>query len=85
MNPTTPQFLSLDEARELLAEYGIEINLRQMQRAAEPNAHGQRKLPFFKCPIEGRLRIERNTLLGVYLNLIKDAENNTIFATENCL
>ena len=55
-----PQLLDIEQARELLSEFGLELNLRQMQRAAEPNAQGQRKLPFFKCPIEGRLRIEKN-------------------------
>jgi len=77
-----PKFLNLDEARELLAEMGVILNERQIQRAAEPNATGQRKLPFFKDPIEGRLRIEKTALLRVYASLMKDAENNAIFTQE---
>ena len=78
-----PQLLDIEQARELLSEFGLELNLRQMQRAAEPNAQGQRKLPFFKCPIEGRLRIEKNALLKVYFDLMKLAENNTFSDTRH--
>lgn len=73
------QLLSLDEARALLAEMGVILNERQIQRAAEPNAAGERKLPFFVDPIEGRLRIERNALLRVYSHLLKDAENKALY------
>jgi hypothetical protein len=77
MSPNT-QFLNLEEAQTLLAEFGIVLNLRQIKRAAEPNAQGKRKLPFFVDPIEGRLRIEKSALLGVYRDLMKSAENNTL-------
>jgi hypothetical protein len=73
------QLLSLDEARALLAEMGVILNERQIQRAAEPNAAGERKLPFFVDPIEGRLRIEKNALLRVYSNLLTEAENKAIY------
>lgn len=73
-----PQFLNLEEARELLASCNIVLNARQMQRAAEPNAAGQRKLPFFRDPIDGRLRIEKNALLRVYHLRTKAAENSAI-------
>jgi hypothetical protein len=41
---------------------GVALNPRQMKRAADKDAHGRRKLPFFVDPIEGKLKIEKNTL-----------------------
>lgn len=60
------QYLNLNEARDELGALGIQFNERQMKRAAEPDAHGKRKLPFFIDPIDGRLKIERGLLLGIY-------------------
>jgi len=71
-----PHYIDLCEAREVLADMGITINERQMKRAAEPDAHGKRKLPFFKDPIDGRLKIERNSLLSAYFKRQAEAENN---------
>ena len=48
-----PQYLDLDEARALLAELNVILTRRQMKRAADVDAHGKRKLPFFLDPIEG--------------------------------
>jgi hypothetical protein len=61
-----PHFIGLEEARQTLAEMGIELSQRQMKRAAEPTAAGTRKLPFFVDPIDGRLKIEREALVDVY-------------------
>ena len=63
---TIPYYLDLDEARTVLAEMGIKLTERQMQRAAEMDAEGRRKLPFFVDPIEGRLKIERQALIDAY-------------------
>ncbi len=52
------QYVSLEEARDVLAGIGIELTMRQMKRAAELNPAGKRKLPFFVDPIEGKLKIE---------------------------
>lgn len=71
-----PKFIGLDEARAALAEIGVHLSERQMQRAAEMDARGQRKLPFFVDPIEGRLKIERGTLLEIYTRCQVRAENN---------
>lgn len=71
-----PHYLNLQEARQVLEEVGISINERQIKRAAEPDAHGKRKLPFFKDPIDGRLKINRDTLLGLYQSRQKAAENS---------
>lgn len=60
------QYVSLEQAREILAGIGIELSIRQMQRAAEINPAGKRKLPFFVDPIEGRLKIEKQILLNTY-------------------
>jgi len=42
-----PRYIGLDEARQVLAEMGVELNSRQMKRAADKDANGRRKLPFF--------------------------------------
>ena len=71
-----PCYIDLNEAREVLAGMGIELNERQMKRAAEKDAHGRRKLPFFVDPIEGRLKIEKGTLVEIYRRTQIEAEKN---------
>lgn len=75
-----PCYIGLDEARQVLAEIGIDLNPRQMKRAADRDAKGQRKLPFFVDPVEGTLKIEKNTLVAVYSDLqskaMRDFSNN---------
>jgi hypothetical protein len=66
----------MDEAREILAKMGIELTRRQMQRAAEKDASGRRKLPFFVDPIDKKLKIERSDLVNTYRQLQIDARNN---------
>jgi len=63
-----PEYIDLKTARKALHEIGIHLNDRQMKRAAEMDGHGQRKMPFFKDPIDGRLKIEKNKLLGIYVD-----------------
>ena len=72
-------YLDLKEARSLLASIGREINERQMRRAAEPDATGKRKLPFFPDPISGKLIIEKNTLLAIYLHHQVGAEKTASY------
>lgn len=72
-----PCYIGLDEARRVLAEMGIELNERQMKRAADKDPHGRRKLPFFVDPIEGKLRIEKGALVRIYRELQVEAENST--------
>ncbi|OPF64405.1 hypothetical protein [Hydrogenophaga sp. H7] len=69
-----PFYIGLDEAREALAEIGINLTPKQIKRAADPDAAGRRKLPFFVDPIDGRLKIERGTLLEIYLRCQVEAE-----------
>lgn len=69
-------FIDLEEAREVLADMGIELSARQMKRAAEMDAHGRRKLPFFIDPIDGKLRIEKGTLQKIYMELHIHAQKN---------
>jgi hypothetical protein len=76
MKDQHPQYLDLEEARALLAELNVLLTRRQMKRAADVDAHGKRKLPFFLDPIEGRLKIERNALLSAYFNRQVEAERN---------
>lgn len=71
-----PCYIGLDEAREVLAEMGIELNERQMKRAAEKDASGKRKLPFFIDPVEGKLKIEKGTLVRIYRQAQIAAENS---------
>jgi hypothetical protein len=71
-----PQYIDLDQARQVLAEMGIALNPRQMKRAADKDGAGRRKLPFFVDPIEGTLKIEKGTLVDIYRQLQIEAENN---------
>jgi len=56
---------------------GVVLNDRQMKRAAETDPTGKRKLPFFVDPIDGRLKIEKGTLVKIYRELQAQAENNS--------
>lgn len=71
-----PQFIGLEQARQVLAEIGVELNARQMKRAADKDATGRRKLPFFVDPVEGTLKIEKGTLVDIYQKLQLEAEKN---------
>lgn len=70
-----PCYINLKQAQEVLSEMGVSLNERQIKRAAEPDANGNRKLPFFVDPIEGKLKIEKGTLVNIYRKLQIDAEN----------
>ncbi len=72
---TRPCYIDLEQARETLAAMGVELTPRQMKRAAEPDAYGQRKLPFFIDPIEKKLKIEKQTLIDIYRRRQVEAEN----------
>lgn len=69
-----PCYIDLQQARGVLADMGIEVNERQMRRAAEPDVDGRRKLPFFLDPIDGRLKIEKTTLVRLYTQRQREAE-----------
>lgn len=71
-----PCYIDLDQARQVLAEMGVELNERQIKRAADKDASGRRKLPFFVDPIEGRLKIEKGTLVRIYREAQITAENS---------
>jgi hypothetical protein len=71
-----PCYLGLEEARQVLAEMGIHLTERQMQRAAEQDAQGRRKLPFFVDPIQHKLMIEKDDLLSAYFRKQVEAQRN---------
>lgn len=71
-----PCYIDQEQAREHLAGMGVELTARQMKRATEMDAEGQRKLPFFVDPIDGRLKIEKSTLTKMYLRRQVKAERN---------
>lgn len=71
-----PCYVDISQAREVLAEIGVELNQRQMKRAADKDAHGRRKLPFFVDPIDGKLKIEKGTLVRIYRERQIEAENS---------
>jgi len=71
-----PEYIGLEEARQLLAQMGVRLTLRQMQRAAEQDAYGRRKLPFFLDPIERKLKIEKKDLIGIYFKRQVEAQRN---------
>ena len=62
-----PHYLTLEEARQTLADIGVELTPRQMKRATDKDALGRRKLPFFIDPIEGTLKIEKEALVNIYV------------------
>lgn len=68
-----PCYIGLEQARQVLAEIGVDLTPRQMKRAADRDAHGHRKLPFFVDPVEGTLKIEKGTLVSIYQQLQSDA------------
>lgn len=76
MDRKLPCYIGLAEARKVLAEMGVELNERQIKRAADPDPNGRRKLPFFIDPIDGRLKIDKGTLVRIYRQAQIDAENN---------
>lgn len=71
-----PCYIDLEQAREVLAKMGVVLTKRQMKRASEMDAHGRRKLPFFIDPIDGRLKIDRNILVDIYIRTQVRAENS---------
>ena len=71
-----PHYIGLEEARQILAQMGVQLTLRQMQRAAEQDARGRRKLPFFLDPIERTLKIEKNDLISIYFRKQVEAQKN---------
>lgn len=71
-----PRYIDLEQARQVLAGMGVELTPRQMKRAAEMDAQGRRKLPFFVDPIEKKLKIEKGSLVGAYNKCQIEAENN---------
>jgi hypothetical protein len=71
-----PCYIGLEQARQVLADMGVDLNERQMKRAAEKDALGRRKLPFFIDPIEGKLKIEKGTLVAIYRQAQIEAENS---------
>lgn len=73
------QIIGLAEARTVLADLGIELTERQMKRAADVDAHGMRKLPFFVDPIDRKLKINKAALTGVYEALTREAEQNAYY------
>lgn len=72
-----PCYIDLAQARGMLAEMGVNLSERQIRRAATADIHGRRKLPFFIDPIDGRLKIERGSLVRIYRELQIEAERNT--------
>jgi hypothetical protein len=69
-----PHYIGLEEARQVLAEMGVELTPRQIKRAADLNPAGRRRLPFFVDPIEGKLKIEKETLRSIYIKKQVEAE-----------
>lgn len=71
-----PHYIDLNQARGVLSEMGVDVSERQIRRAAEPDATGRRRLPFFVDPIDGCLKIEKEALMQVYFNRQAEAKNN---------
>ena len=69
-----PHYIDLAMAQKVLSDMGIELNERQIKRAAEPDVKGNRKLPFFVDPIDGRLKIKKQSLVDTYRRAQIEAE-----------
>jgi hypothetical protein len=76
-----PTYIDLLEARKVLKDIGIRLTERQMKRAAEMDASGKRKLPFFVDPIDKKLKIEKGSLIAIYNKCQARAEENSYFGT----
>ncbi len=73
-----PCYINIRQARLVLSDIGVALSDRQMKRAAEMSTQGKRKLPFFIDPIDGKLKIDKGTLVRIYRELQAAAENNSI-------
>jgi hypothetical protein len=69
-----PHYVGLEEARQLLAQVGC--RRCGMQRAAEQDAQGRRKLPFFVDPIESNLKIGKGDLISIYFKIQVETQLN---------
>ena len=56
------------------SRWGDQLHGDAQHGAADPDATGRRKLPFFVDPIDGRLKIERGTLMEIYMRCQVEAE-----------
>tara|TARA_R100000030_G_scaffold86464_1_gene69912 strand:+ start:148 stop:420 length:273 start_codon:yes stop_codon:yes gene_type:complete len=69
-------YIDLKDARKALKAIGIDLTDRQIKRAAEVDAKGKRKLPFFVDPIDKKLKIDKHLLLSIYSECQYQAEKN---------
>lgn len=69
----TSQYVTIDQAHELLAPINPALKKDTLRKAAEPDAAGRRKLPFFKDPLTNKLLIDRKILLDMYQQRQADA------------
>ena len=69
-----PCYITIEQARAVLAEMGVAVSDTQIRRASQLDAFGKRRLPFFVDPIDGRLKIEKGTLVRIYRELQIEAE-----------
>lgn len=72
-----PCYITVEQARAVLAEMGVAVSDAQIRRASQLDAFGKRRLPFFVDPIDGRLKIEKGTLVRIYRELQIEAERGT--------
>lgn len=72
-----PCYITVEQARAVLAEMGVDVSDTQIRRATRLDAFGKRRLPFFVDPIDGRLKIEKGTLVRIYRELQIEAERGT--------
>ena len=70
-----PCYTDLEDARQVLSGIGVDLTPRQMKRAAEADVEGKRKMPFFLDPIDGKLKINKDTLLQIYFDRQVAAES----------
>ena len=72
----TPCYINLEEARAVLAELGVSLNLRQKSGGAEPVGHGNPRRPFFAVPIVGPPKIGKGSPAGIFQGRKNKLEKN---------
>ncbi len=69
-------YIEITQVPEALESIGVGVDIDQVKRACEPDAHGKRKLPAFLDPIKKKLMVNKFRLFEIYQHLEAEAEKN---------
>ena len=71
-----PCYIGLEEARQVLAEMGVQFTPQQMQRAADKDAQGGASCRSSSIRSRAQLKIEKDSLVSIYMQRQVEAERN---------